>query len=175
MRKALHQSRSAQATFDEIADQLCLFHVANYEVLTAFVLLCLRRRRARLFVVMLAVNERSESIARVTLDSLPDVEHRAAGRVDHHAPDLAKDLEVPDRHSECGKNDHICGPHSTEIDVPILGHEEGDPHRLEFGVHVRVMDDLTRQIDGTIREFLSGLICVVDRALDSVAEAKFLC
>ena len=62
----------------------------------------------------------------------------------------------------------------NEIDVPINGHEEGDPHRLEFGVHVRVMDDFTRQIDGTIRELLSRLIGVVDRALDSVAEAKFL-
>ena len=175
VRIALHQSRPAQTPFNEITHLAGLVNIANDEILAALVLLRLRRRRARLFMIMLAMNERSESIARVTLDSLPDVEHRATGRVDHHAPDLSKNLKVSDRHSEGWKNDHVVGVHSTEIDVSIVGHEEGDPHRLEFGVHMRVMDDLASQIDGTIRELLSCLIGVVDRPLHAVTEAELLC
>ncbi len=68
-------------------------------------------------MVMLAVNERSESIARITLDSLPDVEYRAAGRVDHHAPDLTQNLEVGDGNSERRQDHDVLSFDAAKIDV----------------------------------------------------------
>src|SRR4029450_1898377 len=100
----------------------------------------------------LAVDERGEAVARVALDALPDVENGATGGVDHHATDLSKDLAVCDRDPEGRKDYNVLGLDSTEIDAAVLGHEEGDPHSLEFRIHVRVMDDLAGQVYGTIRE-----------------------
>ena len=130
------------------------------------------------------MNERSEPISRVALNSLPDVEHRSTRRVNQHASDLTKDFEVPDRHTERRQDHYILGLHPTEIDVPASRfplraspfprHEERDTHRPEFRVHVRVMDDLTGQINGTIRELLSGLVGVVDCPFDPITEPKLL-
>ena len=133
-------------------------------------------------MVVLAVNQRSESVSRVTLNSLPDVEYRAAGRVDHHAADLSKSLEVLDGDPESRQDYHILGFHPTEIDLPasrlphprLLRHEERDSHRPEFRVHVRVMDDLAGKVDGTIRKLLPRLVRIVDRPLDPITEAELL-
>src|SRR6185295_12077983 len=60
--------------------------------------------------------------------------------------------------------------------VPLLlsRHQELNSHRLEIRVHVRVMDDLSSQVDGTIRELLSGLVGILNGSFDPVTEAKFL-
>src|SRR6476620_1171222 len=114
-------------------------------------------------MVVLAMDERREPVARITLDPLPNVEDRAASGVDHHAPDLAKDLEVGNGDAKGREDYDILGLHAAEIDTAILGHEKGYPHGLEFRIYVRIMDDLAGQIDGTIRELLPGLISVLYR------------
>ena len=54
-----------QPPFDEVADEPRLVHVAHDEVVAFGILPHLRRRRARLLVVVLAVNQRREAVARV--------------------------------------------------------------------------------------------------------------
>src|SRR2546423_4037966 len=125
-------------------------------------------------MIVFAVDERRESIARIAFDPLPDVEHGSARSVNHHAADLAEYLEVSDRDSEGRKDHHIFRFHAAEIDATVFRHEERDPHRLEFRVHVRIMDDLPCEIDGTIRELLSGLISVLYRTFHPVTEPEFL-
>ena len=67
-----------------------LHHVNTGGIVRVRILLRLRRRGARFLVVVLAVDERRESVARVRLDALPDVEHGAAGGVHEDTPDLAQ-------------------------------------------------------------------------------------
>src|SRR5262249_38238489 len=81
-----------------------LGHVPDDQKMTAGESLHLRRRRARLFVVVLAMNEGREPVAGVALHALPDVEHRAAGRVDHDAADAAERLKVTNGHPERGQD-----------------------------------------------------------------------
>src|SRR6185312_2210593 len=89
--------------------------------MAALVLLRLRRCRTRLFMVVLAVDERSEPIARVALDSFPDVEHRPAGRVDHDAADLTQNLEIADSDSERRQDDDVFCLDTAEVDA-TAGH-----------------------------------------------------
>src|SRR3954470_549666 len=118
MRKALHQHARAQPSLDEIAHQLRLVEVADDEVVSTRILLSLRSRSPRLFMVVLAVNEGGESVARVTLHALPDVEHRATRRIHHHATDAAQDLEVGDRDSERRQDHDVLWLHAAEINLP---------------------------------------------------------
>src|SRR5438552_15634972 len=102
-------------------------------------------------MVVLAVNERGEAVARIALDSLPDIEHRAASRVDHDASDLTQHLEILDRDAEGGQDHDVFCFDAAEIDValsavplspfplPASRHKESHPNRREFRVHVRVM------------------------------------
>src|SRR6266480_431897 len=83
--KARRDRARIDSPFYEVADEARLVHVAHNEVMPLPVLAHLRRRRSRLLVVILAVNERRESVARVALDALPDIEHRAARRIDENA------------------------------------------------------------------------------------------
>src|SRR5690349_14634617 len=92
--EAFHQRRSTEPSLDEVTDQAGLVHIADDEVVASLILPGLGCSRARLFMIVLAMNERSEAIAGVALDSLPDVEHRTAGRVYHYATDLAEDLKI---------------------------------------------------------------------------------
>src|SRR5688572_17635296 len=94
LRERVHERLARAAALDEVTDELCFGHVADDEVLPTGIALDLRGRGARFLVVMLAVNEGGESVARIALDALPDVEHGAAGRVDDHATQRPQGLEV---------------------------------------------------------------------------------
>ena len=85
-----------------------------------------------------------------------------------------RQIEGHDMAADADRDHRAIKADAAEIDAPILRHEEGYPHRLEFRVHVRIMDDLAGQVDGTIRELLSGLVGVLDRALDSITKAELL-
>ena len=99
----LGQERRAVAMPLDVGDYIFGFcHIPHHEIGAAGILLHLRRRRARLLVVVLAVDQRGQTVARVRIHTLPDVEHRAAGRVHHHAPLGAERLEVVDRDAEGG-------------------------------------------------------------------------
>jgi hypothetical protein len=97
------------ATGDVVAHELGLGHVAHHEVVAVRVLLHLAGGGARLLVVVLAVDERGEAVARVGLDALPHVEHRAARGVDHHAAEGAQGVEVVDGHAERRQDHHVLG------------------------------------------------------------------
>ena len=111
LRAVLLEERLAREAlpFDVVADVAGLLHVAHHEVGPAFEFRDLRRRGARLLVVVLAVDERREPVAGVALDALPHVEHRPAGRVHHDAAEAAKRLEVADRHAERREDHDVLG------------------------------------------------------------------
>ena len=57
MGKPLHQRVRAQSSLDEITNEARLVDIADYEVVSTLVFLCLRRGGACLFMVVLAMNE----------------------------------------------------------------------------------------------------------------------
>src|SRR3989441_11593803 len=58
-------------SLDVVAYRAGLSHIADHEVLPARILVHLARRGLRLFVVILAVDQCGEAVARVHLDALP--------------------------------------------------------------------------------------------------------
>src|SRR5213593_2755653 len=124
-------------------------------------------------MVVLAMNERGEAVARVALDALPHVEHRAARRVDENAPDRPQVLEVLDRDAEGWQDDDIFRVYRREIEArAITTIEDIDPHLAQLCVHVRIVNDLADEKDSSIGELAPRLIRVFHCALHAVAEAE---
>ncbi len=172
MREPLHQRGRIGLPLDECAHLLRLIHVADDEVVPTSLLPHLRCRRARLLVVVLPVDQRREAVAGVALDTLPDVEHRAAGGVHQHATDAAQRLEVVEGDAERRDDHHILRRDPRVVEALLAGDEELDPHRLHLGIHVRVVNDLTHQHDASIGKLVPRLVGILDRTLDAVAEAE---
>ena len=130
----------------------------------------LRRGRPRLLVVRLAVDDRRIAVARVLADVLPDVEHRAAGRVHEGAAPALQTLESLHRHAERGNDADIRGIEAVDRVAEVV--EETHAGRTQPAVDVRVVNDLAGQEDAPVREPMPCLIRVVDGAVDAVAEAE---
>jgi len=124
-------------------------------------------------VVVLSVDDGGVAIPGIALDSLPDVQHRAAGGIHQHASHGAETLEISDRHPKGRHDHHIVRRHRPEIELAVgaMG-QQRDPHMPELLVDMGVVDDLTDQEEPPIRKLGSGLVRVLDRAIHSVAEAK---
>ena len=174
LRAVLLEERLARQplALDVLAHVARLRQVAHDQIGAARIPLDLRCRRARLLVVVLAVDERGEAVLRIVLDALPDVEHRAARRVHHHAPDLPQRLEVGDRDAEGGENDDVVRADVRVVEARLAARQKDDPHVAELRVHVRIVDDLAGEGDAPIGELGAGLVGVLHRALDAVAEAE---
>ena len=131
-----NRSRSAAtvaAVLDEIADDPRFGHVEHHEVAAARVLHHLAGGRLGLLMVVLAVDDGGVAVARVALDPLPDVEHRAAGRVHQHAADLAQPLEVPDGDPEGRQDDDVIRRDRREIELAVLAPlQDADAHVGSF-------------------------------------------
>src|SRR6185312_13656321 len=157
------------------ADDARFVAIADDQIVPAPLLAHLRRRGPRLLVVVLAVNDRGESVARVALDALPDVEHRTAGRVDEHTALVAQRGKVVDRDAEGGKNDDVLRRDRAEVERAggIGPRQNLDAHVAQASVHHRVVDDLADEIDAPIGKLATRLVGVLDRALHAVAEAEF--
>ena len=121
-------------------------------------------------MVRLAVDDRRIAVARVLADVLPDVEHRAAGRVHERAAPPLQTLESLHRDAERGNDDDIRGLEAVERVAEVV--EETHAGRPQPAVDVRVVNDLAGQEDAPVREPMPCLIGVVDRAVDAVAEAE---
>ena len=90
-----------------------------------------------------------------------------------HAAERAEPLEVVDGDAERGQEDDVVRGDPGEIELaigPVA--QEGDPHFLEPGVHVRIVDDLADQEDPPVGKLGPGFVGVLDRAIDAVAEAE---
>ena len=85
--RSRERRRGRRPALDVVADQPRLVHVEHDEIAPAGILHHLARGGPGLLVVVLAVDERREAVARVPLDPLPHVEHRAARRVHQDAAD----------------------------------------------------------------------------------------
>ena len=131
----------------------------------------LRCGRLRLLVPHLPVDHRGESVLRVALHVLPDVQHRAAGGIDHHTPDVGEALHLGRRHAERRQHHHVVGAERRTCLVGVA--QELDALAAEAIVDVRVVDDFARQEHAAIGKSLARLIGIVDSAIDAVAETKF--
>jgi len=119
------------------------------------------------------VHESGEAVSRVSLHPLPHVQHRAAGRIDEDAIQLAKSLERVDRDSECREDDDVRRFHGREIELTLgVGIQEGHAHRFELRVHQRIVDDLADEEDPAIRELPAGLVGIFHGPVHAVAEAE---
>src|SRR3989442_1539234 len=170
----VRESFRAPRSLDVVAHLPRLGHVPDHEVLPARVLGHLARSRLGLLMVGLAVDHGREAVPRVGIDPLPDVQHRAAGRVHEDAADRAQPLEVLHRYPERGEDHHVLRGHGPEVELPFGPAQQNlHAHRGELGVHVGVVDDLANEEHALRGKLGAGLVRVLDRAVDPVAEAEF--
>ena len=154
---------------------LRLGHVAHDDVPAPVVELDLAGGRARLLVLVLAVDDGGEAIAGVAVHALPHEQHRAAGGVDQDAADRLEPLQIGDRHPEGGDDDDVVRGNVPEVEFAVVaGEEQFDAHLLETQVHVRIVDDLADEVDALVGELVARLVGVVDRPVDPVAETEVL-
>ncbi len=158
---------------DEIADQASFIHIEHHQVPSVGILHHLAGGSLRFLVVVLSVDDGSEPIPGVTLDPLPDVQHRSAGGIDQHAPDGTQSFEISDCHAEGGHDDDIIRIDGREVEVSVLAmSQERNAHVTQLLVHVGVVDDLTHQEEPTSRKLGPGLVGILHRAVNAVAEAE---
>src|SRR6185437_15615139 len=173
-RKLVDQRLVVAPPFDVIAEQAGLAHVTDHDVAPTRILGHLARGGLGLFVIGLAMNQRGEAVLGIRLDPLPDVEHRSAGRIHQHAPQVAEALEVFHSHAERGHEHDVSCNDVREIEFSALGTvEKLHAHGTELGVDVGIVDDLADQEDPRVGELGAGLVGVFDRAVDAVTEAEF--
>ena len=118
----------------------------------------------------LAVDDRREAVLRVSLDVLPDVEHRSARRVDHDAAHPAEAVHVGGRDAEGRQHDHVLRAKRRAVGIGIA--EKLNALGAEAVVDVRVVDDLAGEKHAAVRKPLARLVGVIDRAVDAVAEPE---
>jgi hypothetical protein len=118
-----------------------------------------------------SVDDRREAVLRVPPDVLPDVQHGSARRVDERAAPLVELRELGDGHAKGGQDDDVVRPERRAI-LARIG-QEPDAPRAQLIVDVGIVDDLAGEKDALVRKLLAGLVRVVDRAIDAVAEAEF--
>src|SRR5882762_435385 len=162
-------------SLDVLADDPCLIHIPHHEVIAAGIFVDLAGRGLRFFVVVLAVDQGGEAVARVHLDALPDVQDRSARRVDEHAADRAQALEVPHRHAKRRENHDVAGAHGAEVELtipPFRPVQEFDAHRGEVLVDARVVDDLADQERALAGKLGARFVRILDRAVHAVTEAE---
>src|SRR5438128_812828 len=160
-------------SLDVLADLPRLCHVPDHQVLPARILGHLARGRLGLLVVGLAVDHGREAVPRVGIDALPHVQHRAAGRVHEDTADRTQPLEVLHLYAERREDHHVVRGHGPEVEVALGPAQQNlHAHAGELGVHVGVVNDLPDEKDALGRELGAGLVRVLDRAVDSVAEAE---
>src|SRR5436309_6686868 len=162
-------------SLDVLADDLGLVHIPHDEVFAARVFVHLARGGLRLFVVVLAVDQSGEAVARVHLDALPDVQHRTTRRIDEHASDRPQPLEVPHRDAECREDYDVAGVHRAEVELaipPFWPVQELDAHRGELLIDVRVVNDLADQEGALVGELGARFVRVLDCAVHAVTESE---
>ena len=133
----------------------------------------LRRGGARLLVVALAVDDHGVAVAGAAVHHLPDVQHAAAGRVDEHAALLAEVLHVGRGHAERRQDHHVAALDHRVAGCRVLAvRQDDDPHLLEPGVDVGIVDDLAEQKGAAIGKAPARFVGVLDRSIDAVAEPE---
>src|SRR5438105_1459613 len=126
-------------------------HVEHYQVAAARVLHDLACRGLGLFMVMLAMDDGSEAIPGVTLDPLPDVQHRPAGGINQHAADSAETLEVSYGHAEGRHDDHVVRRDRGKVELaPFTVIQQRNTHVAELLVDVGVVDDLAHEKEAAV-------------------------
>ena len=146
--------------------------VADDEEAAVRVLGGLRRGGARFLVVDFAVNHRREAVLRVTPHVLPDVQDRAARRVDERAALPLELRQLADRDAERRQNHDVVRTERGTVFARVG--KDVNPFFAEAVVDVRVVDDLAGQQHALRGEFLPSLVRVIDRAVHAVAEPEFL-
>ena len=136
----------------------------------------LGRRRARLLVVVLAVDHDREAVARAPVHHLPDVQHAATRGVHEHAAPRDQEIHVAGGHAEGRQDHHVASPDVAVADdgIPLVG-EDDDVHLPQARVDVRVVDDFAGEKDPAVGEALARFVGVFDRAIHAVAEAELPC
>ena len=78
-----------------------------------------------------------------------------------------------DRDAERRKDDDVLRLHLREIELTLTRQQNLDSHVAQSRVHVRIVNDLTDEIDAAIGKLAARLVGVFHRALDAVAEPEF--
>ena len=170
--KPRDERRGVTAVANEGAGSLRLGFVADDEEAPVRVLGGLRRRGARFLVMHFAVNHRREAVLRVTPHVLPDVQDRAARRVDERAALPLELRQLADRDAERRQNHDVVRTERGTVFARVG--KDVNPFFAEAVVDVRVVDDLAGQQHALRGEFLPSLVRVIDRAVHAVAEPEFL-
>ncbi len=152
------------------ADVFGLRAVEHDEIAPAGRLQGLAGRGLRFLVLDLAVDDGREALTGIPGDVLPHVQDRPARRVDQRAAEALEPRQFMHRHAE-GRDDHHVALAQTGRRLAGIA-QEPDACRPQLLVDVGVVDDFAGQEHPLVGEPLPGLVGIVDRAIDAVAEAE---
>ena len=165
------QERAAVAAVaDVVARVRSLGAVEHHEVVAAAALAGLGRRGLGLLVPVLAVDHRGEALLGVALDVLPDVQHRAAGRVHQRAAACHERFEQLEGDAERRQDDDVVA--RDRIDRFARVGQEADALARSWSLTCGLwMISPVRKIRRSGKRD-PRLVGVVHRAVHAVAEAE---
>ena len=97
------------------------------------------------------MNDRRESVLRVSLDVLPDIQYRPTGRIDERAPSSFEPLELPDGHAECWNDDNIFRPERVGVDASAGANDDELLAEIDSALVARRAEEL-RALDALTPE-----------------------
>ena len=113
---------------------------------------------------------RGEPISGVLPHLFPHVQYRSAGGIDQRTSLAIVPFELRNRHAERGENDDGLVAEPVRPLTRIA--QETDARGAQLLIHVRVVNDLAREVDRPVREPSACLIGVIDRPIHTVAEPE---
>jgi hypothetical protein len=158
---------------DKVTDEPSFVLVEHDEISTARMLHHLAGGRLGFFVVVLAMDDGGVTIAGIALHPLPHVQDRSTRGVYQNAANGAEPLEVPDGDAKRRHDHDVFRGNLAEIEVPILTvAQKRDPHLGELLIDMGIMDDLSNEKESAVGKLGPGLIGVLYRAIDAIAESE---
>ena len=170
-REAPHEIGFVAPMGDVAANIRGFFLVPNDKVLRALKQRGSRKRRLGFLMFEFSVNDGGDARARISLDIFPDVQNGSAGRIDHNATLLRKQVDVRRGYAESGNQDDIVPKNIVILVRPVRKAPYSHPFQLI--IDVRIVDDFAGEKNAMIRELCDRFVRVFDSALDPVAEAEF--
>mmetsp|Transcript_31548 Transcript_31548/g.55503 ORF Transcript_31548/g.55503 Transcript_31548/m.55503 type:complete len:267 (+) Transcript_31548:814-1614(+) len=119
-----------------------------------------------------SMNDARHALFRMLIYRVPDLaDPRTRGIHDLHTT-LSEQFHFFKCSSECRKNNHIILFHPIEVFNAILHRDEFDSHSRHFLVHAGIVDDLVRNVDGSVTEVHFGFDSHLDGALHTPAKSE---
>mmetsp|Transcript_18910 Transcript_18910/g.24573 ORF Transcript_18910/g.24573 Transcript_18910/m.24573 type:complete len:239 (+) Transcript_18910:509-1225(+) len=152
--KFVHKLLLVTAIKHIITQILSLLHILHTNII-----LTKTRGSNRLFMSILSMNDTRQTLLLMRIHSIPHLTHPRTGSIHHSHILLIKVLHLLQTRSKRRQNNHILIPHHLKILTTLLRLiNKIHLHILQMIIHLRVMNQLIRNMDIFLRKLLHSLI-----------------